>query len=136
MIKRIILICLFLFSFKVYPQSGTGSYSRPPNKAGFIKTDTTNFNDILTSSENTIQKALDKLDDNAFNVNGDTLLGNIYMNGNRLCWNSSCTTYFVLSGVDIEVVVLGSQEHLFVKSTSNATYQSTNATYQGDNANY
>lgn len=43
--------------------------------ASAVSTITTNFNDILSSADTTTQKALDTLDDGAFNVDGDRVTG-------------------------------------------------------------
>lgn len=52
--------------------------------AALVDTDTTNFNDILSVTEDTVQKALDALDDGAVNVAGDTMTGNLDLGGNNL----------------------------------------------------
>jgi len=59
-----------------------GTVSGGGGTASDITVDTTNFDGILTSSEDNVQKALDKIDDVALNKTGDTISGTINIGAN------------------------------------------------------
>ena len=61
--KYLFTIILLLF-FLVAPISARDFGPIQSNKAAKIKTDTTNFNSILSTADTSVQKALDTLDNN------------------------------------------------------------------------
>ena len=95
--------------------------------ASDVTTDTSNFDAILSAADDTVQKALDTLDDNAVDVHGDTMQGDLDFDLNNIMNVRESDSYTYLYPTDDWTTIVNSAADgtIFFFTPGTYTYSGT-----------
>jgi hypothetical protein len=97
-----ILACLVCFTASIcvakYRPSISNRLDYYVDDAANLNASTDNFDDILSSADDTVQKALDTLDDGAVNITGDTMTGDLQIKKTNSQYSLYDTTVDTVTG--------------------------------------